>query len=117
MLGSFEVLPVLLELQIVLVSDQRAYDFYFATASGELKGVRLQVEKHLLDSLPVSANFEVVTEALERATKVDFEGLSLHHLDLSNILDCFLNVERGEVFPEFALLQLGVIQNVIDEEA
>ena len=41
----------------------------------------------------------------------------MHHLDLSNVLDCFLNVERGEVFPKFALLQLGIIQDVIDEEA
>ena len=70
-----------------------------------------------MDSLPVSADFEAISKAFKRIAKIDFEELSLHHLDLTNILDCFLNIEGSKVCPEFALLQLGIIQNVVDEEA
>ena len=70
-----------------------------------------------MDSLPISADFEAISEAFKRTAKIDFEELSLHHLDLTNILDCFLNIEGSKVCPEFASLQLGIIKDVVDEEA
>ena len=67
-----------------------------------------------MDSLPICTYSEVLTKASERATKVNLKEISLKHLDLNDALDSFIDAERSTVFSKLALLQLGVVQDVVD---
>ena len=87
------------ELQIVLLLDILAFYFNFAAAPSKLKGVRLQIKQNLLNPLPITANFEVIREALKNCKKVDFKKLCLKHLNLDNFINGFFIIMK--VFQNF----------------
>lgn len=90
--------------QILFILDQLAFDFYFATSPGELQGIWLQIEKHLLDSLLVTANYELVFKTNEWSLEIYSNELCLYLLDLNDFFNSLFYIKLVTIFPEFALL-------------
>ena len=99
---------MLLVVQVFQILNIFAYDFDSASVGSEFESIRLQVEKHLLDPLHITADHKfilVVTseafwKSLADCNKFDAHILSLFLLDHLYFLDGFLDTKAAYIFSE-----------------
>ena len=106
-----------------------------ASTLGELESIRLQIQQHLHDPLLVRVEERAeasgrlpdefiqlvvalfLAEVREPGPELDSGLVSFLTLNAHDLLDSFSDVEWFDVGPEFTRLDLGVVQEVLNEEA